>query len=136
MGGGRRASPQAAKSGLRPWFRRPNLRESLFPPSPRPRANAMPAKADRVEFGERGFVLFHALECERPPGTGEAQVAYYRLYFLDPHSGHIAAFEAIEAEDDARALTVAENRLGWQPLELWCQGRKVQRFEAEEPARS
>ena len=135
MGGGRRASPQAAKrcpghgsSGLicmNHFFRRPQ----------RPGANAMREKADLVEFGNCGFVLSHAPEYERPPGTGEAQVAYYRLYFLDPHSGHIAAFEAIEAEDDAQALTLAEHHLGWQPLELWCAGRKVQRFEAAVPAR-
>jgi hypothetical protein len=68
--------------------------------------------------------------------TGEAQaMAYYRLYFMDPRSGHISAFESIEAEDDSGALALAEPHRGWQPLELWCQGRKVQRFEAETLAR-
>ena len=62
---------------------------------------------------------------------GRAQaVGYYRLYFMDPRSGHILAFESIEAEDDAGAIALAEGHVGWQPLELWCQGRKVQRFEA------
>ena len=57
-------------------------------------------------------------------------MAYYRLYFMDPRSGHIAAFEAIEAPDDEAALLAAEKHRGWQPLELWCGGRKVQRLEA------
>lgn len=61
-------------------------------------------------------------------------MAYYRLYFMDPRSGHISAFEAIEAEDDETAVRLAEAHLGWQPLELWCQGRKVRRFEAESMA--
>jgi hypothetical protein len=61
-------------------------------------------------------------------------VAYYRLYFMDPRSGHIAAFESIEAAHDAAALVAAERHRGWQPLELWCRGRKVQRFEAVQAA--
>lgn len=61
-------------------------------------------------------------------------MTYYRLYFMDPRSGHIAAFESIEAEDDAAAIAAAERHLGWQPLELWCQGRKVQRIEALQAA--
>jgi len=35
-----------------------------------------------------------------------------------------------EAEDDAGAIALAKGHVGWQPLELWCHGRKVQRFEA------
>ena len=57
-------------------------------------------------------------------------MAYYRLYFMDPRSGHISAFESIEADDDEAAVATAEKHQGWQALELWCQGRKVQRFEA------
>ena len=64
------------------------------------------------------------------------QMAYYRLYFMDPRSGHISAFEAIEADDDQAAITISEKHLGWQPLELWCEGRKVQRFEAVTDASS
>ena len=62
-------------------------------------------------------------------------MVHYRLYFMDPRSGHIAAFEAIEAEDDAQAIGLAEGHRGWQPLELWCLARKVQRFEAAVPSR-
>lgn len=61
-------------------------------------------------------------------------MAYYRLYFLDPRSGHITAFESIEADDDEAATAAAERHRGWQPLELWCQGRKVERFEAAQAA--
>lgn len=64
------------------------------------------------------------------PFGGAGVVTYYRLYFMDPRSGHIAAFESLEADDDDAAVAAAEKHLGWQPLELWCQGRKVQRFEA------
>ena len=61
---------------------------------------------------------------------GAQPVANYRLYFMDPRSGHITAFEALEAADDQAAIAAAERHRGWQPLELWCQGRKVHRFEA------
>ena len=61
-------------------------------------------------------------------------MAYYRLYFMDPRSGHIAAFESIEAADDEAAVAAAERHVGRQPLELWWQGRKVQRFEAVQAA--
>ena len=65
------------------------------------------------------------------PDRGEnGFVAYYRLYFMDARSGHISAFESIEAESDETAVALAEKHVGGQALELWCQGRKVQRFEA------
>ena len=56
-------------------------------------------------------------------------MTYYRLYFMDPRSGHISAFESIEADSDEAALAAAEKHVGTQALELWCQGRKVQRLE-------
>ena len=61
-------------------------------------------------------------------------MSYYRLYFMNPRSGHITAFESIEAADDAAAIAAAERHRGRQPLELWCQGRKVERFEAAQAA--
>ena len=57
-------------------------------------------------------------------------MAYYRLYFMDPRTGHISAFESIDADSDEAAAAAAEKHVGWQALELWCHGRKVQRFEA------
>lgn len=65
------------------------------------------------------------------PETGEA-MTYYRLYFMDPHSGHIAAFEEIEADGDDQAIAASEKYCGWQPLELWRGGKKVHRLEADE----
>ena len=55
---------------------------------------------------------------------------YYRLYFLSRANGHIERFEEIEAADDGSAVRIARERAGRQPLELWCQGRKVKRFDA------
>ena len=57
-------------------------------------------------------------------------MAYYRLYFMDPRNGHISAFESIDADSDEAAVAAAEKHVGPQVLELWCHGRKVQRFEA------
>ena len=61
-------------------------------------------------------------------------MAYYRLYFIDPRNGHIAACEEIAADGDAEACAAAERHRGWQPLELWCGGNKVRSFEAEAAA--
>jgi hypothetical protein len=54
---------------------------------------------------------------------------YYRLYFMHRFSGHIDHFREFEAENDERAIAVAE---GWredQPMELWNRERKLQRWE-------
>lgn len=53
----------------------------------------------------------------------------YRLYFLHCFSGHIVRFAEFEAADDDVALALATEHEGDQPLELWCQHRKVRRFE-------
>ena len=57
-------------------------------------------------------------------------MSYYRLYFMSRGSGHIERFEEIEAVDDVAAVRIARKQAGEQPLELWCRGRKVKRFEA------
>jgi hypothetical protein len=56
-------------------------------------------------------------------------MSYYRLYFMCRASGHIERFEEIEAVDDLAAVRTAREQAGRQPLELWCQSRKVKRFE-------
>ena len=56
-------------------------------------------------------------------------MAYYRLYVMSRGGSHIEAFEEIDAADDAEAAGRAAARLGAKPLELWCRGRKVERFE-------
>ncbi|MGZ8286358.1 MAG: hypothetical protein ACXW27_11350 [Allosphingosinicella sp.] len=53
----------------------------------------------------------------------------YRLYFLHRFSGHIVRFTEYEAADDDSALALAAKHEGDQPLELWCQHRKVRRYE-------
>ena len=56
-------------------------------------------------------------------------MSYYRLYFMGRRSGHIERFEEIEAADDVAAVRIARKQAGHQPLELWCQARKVKRFD-------
>ena len=55
---------------------------------------------------------------------------YYRLYFMNPISGHIERFADFEAPDDSAALSLAREHIGDNPLELWCGSRKVHRIEA------
>lgn len=55
---------------------------------------------------------------------------YYRLYFMDPHSGHIQRFADFEAPDDDSAAELAREHEGERPLELWCGKNKVMRIEA------
>lgn len=57
-------------------------------------------------------------------------MAYYRLYYFDRFSGHIAHFREYEAADDAAAVAIAA---GWRELdamELWRERSKVKRWEA------
>jgi hypothetical protein len=54
---------------------------------------------------------------------------YYRLYHLNPKTGHIDRFNGFEVEDDGAAVILAEKMLEAHPLELWQQHRKVQRFD-------
>lgn len=53
----------------------------------------------------------------------------YRLYRLDRHSGHILAAEDLHAPDDGAAIHRIDLRLSPEPMELWCGGRKVCRFD-------
>lgn len=54
---------------------------------------------------------------------------YFRLYFMSPRSGHIERFAEFEASDDIAAIALASEHEGHQPLELWCEHRKVKRFD-------
>ena len=54
---------------------------------------------------------------------------YYRLYFMNPRSGHIDRFAEFEAPDHQAAIALAAEHEGAQPLELWCHHNKVRRFE-------
>jgi hypothetical protein len=53
----------------------------------------------------------------------------YKLYHLDPHSGHITKAEERVAADDDAALVDARERRSDHPLELWCGRRKVGRVD-------
>jgi hypothetical protein len=50
---------------------------------------------------------------------------YYRLYHLDPHTGHIDRAEELFAADDVAAVHDLQQRRSPHPLELWLGGRKV-----------
>ena len=55
---------------------------------------------------------------------------YYRLYFMNPSSGHIDRSENLVARDNFEAIETARAFRGRQPMELWHEGYKVHRFEA------
>jgi hypothetical protein len=54
---------------------------------------------------------------------------YYRLYFMDPFSGHIDHFREFEAADDMAALGIAESWREDRPMELWQHQRKLKHWE-------
>jgi len=60
-------------------------------------------------------------------------VAYYRLYFMDGLSGHVAAVRDLHAANDEAAIAQAERHRRAVAMELWCKDRKVKRW-APEPA--
>ena len=53
----------------------------------------------------------------------------YRIYLMDPFTGHIERTEEYEAADDASAEKLATLYLADYPIELWCENRKIRRFE-------
>jgi hypothetical protein len=55
---------------------------------------------------------------------------YYRLYHLDPHTGHIYSADELFAADDVAAMHDLQQRQCDHPLELWELGRKVGRIDA------
>jgi hypothetical protein len=54
----------------------------------------------------------------------------YRLYFMDPHSGHIDRVEDFHSGDDVEASLLVQRRAAGVPMELWTAGRKVMRVDA------
>ena len=54
----------------------------------------------------------------------------YRLYLLDSFSGHIDSVEDVHSADDLGAIALVTERVRDVPAELWCEGRKVCRFDA------
>ncbi|HTU09793.1 MAG TPA: hypothetical protein VMG08_02750 [Allosphingosinicella sp.] len=54
----------------------------------------------------------------------------YRLYRMNPHSGHIDGVEEFHSGDDVEAILLVQNKPRATSVELWCGGRKVVRFDA------
>lgn len=54
----------------------------------------------------------------------------YRLYRMNPHSGHIDGVEEFHSGDDVEAILLVQDRPRRAPAELWCGGRKVLRLDA------
>lgn len=55
----------------------------------------------------------------------------YRLYFMDPVTGHIDRFEDFVASDDVEAIHQVSRRRRDVPVELWRDGEKVTRLDGE-----
>jgi hypothetical protein len=53
----------------------------------------------------------------------------YRLYFM-ADNGHIERLHEFEANDDSIAIGEAEQRRDVGPMELWCNARKVKRWDS------
>ncbi len=53
----------------------------------------------------------------------------YRLYFMSSRNGHIERVEDLLVGDDHEAIAAAKTLVADQPIELWCEHRKVHRFE-------
>ena len=60
----------------------------------------------------------------------EALMPDYRLYRMNPHTGHIDGVEEFHSGDDVEAILLVQNRPRATPVELWCGGRKVTRLDA------
>ena len=54
----------------------------------------------------------------------------YRLYLLDRFSGHIETVEEFHSADDLGAIALGGEGARLVPAELWCEGRKICRFDA------
>lgn len=52
----------------------------------------------------------------------------YRLYFMNPVSGHIDRFLDFAAENNVTAIVAAHEHQGDAPLELWCGHKKICRI--------
>ncbi len=58
-------------------------------------------------------------------------MSYYRLLFMKSPDGPVIGCEEIAARDDVEAVHIASERVGPQPIELWCDKRKIKRFQAQ-----
>ena len=58
----------------------------------------------------------------------------YRIYFMNPWSGHIDRLEHLDAAYDAAAIKAVQSRPRDQPVELWLEHRKLASFIGQGPA--
>jgi len=58
-----------------------------------------------------------------------AAMPSYRLYHMDPFTGHIDRTEELHAADDVAAIHGLQQQDEEHPRELWRGGRKVARFD-------
>jgi hypothetical protein len=54
----------------------------------------------------------------------------YRLNFVDLPTGRVKNFQEFEAENDGAALIEADRLRGDEPMELWCQDRRIAKWPA------
>ena len=54
----------------------------------------------------------------------------YRLYRMNPESGHIDGVEEFHSGDDVEAILLVQHRRHDVPVELWRGSRKVVRLDA------
>jgi hypothetical protein len=66
----------------------------------------------------------------RPRKTAGGPLQQYRLYFLGG-DGHITYSHEFEAQDDGRALKIAEAWLEGRAAELWARDRKIKSWAAD-----
>ena len=58
----------------------------------------------------------------------------YRLYFLDPYSGHIDEVEELVAEGDEQAIELAGRKGHGRAMELWHRHHKLRHWDEVLPA--
>jgi hypothetical protein len=63
-------------------------------------------------------------------------MSYYRLLFMKSAEGPVMGAKEISARDDVDAVRKAREHVCGQPLELWCDKRKVKRFAPVEKHQS
>jgi len=63
--------------------------------------------------------------------AGAQPLAQYRLYFLHPDDRRITYSHEFEAENDERAIRIAEGWREGRGAELWCGSRKLSSWEPD-----
>ncbi len=63
-------------------------------------------------------------------------MSYYRLLFMKADDGPVVGCEEIAARDDVEAVRIARRKIRDQPVELWCDKRKVKQFAPAETRQS